>query len=308
VTSIAFLGLGQMGSRMAANLLDAGHEVVVWNRSPTRAEALRSRGASVASTPAQAAASAEVVLTMLTDAAALDEVVFGDAGVASTIRPGAALIDLSTVGPGAIRDVAARLPDGVDVLDAPVRGSIDKAEAATLGIVVGGEEEAVARWRPVLEALGTPVHVGPLGAGQAAKVVNNVAVITSMALVGEALALAERLGLERAEAFELLEQTYVGDAVRYVRARMEPEDFVPRFPADLAWKDLRLALEGPDPAPSLRTVAAAASWYEDVAALGLGNLDFTVVAAVAVGDRPSLDVPTSDVGSEPPQAPSPSSS
>jgi 3-hydroxyisobutyrate dehydrogenase/2-hydroxy-3-oxopropionate reductase len=307
VTSIAFLGLGQMGSRMAANLLDAGHEVVVWNRSPNRAEALRSRGASVASSPAQAAAGAEVVLTMLTDAAALEDVVFGEDGVAATIRPGAALIDLSTVGPAAIRDVAARLPDGVDVLDAPVRGSIDKAEAATLGIVVGGDDEVVARWGPVLEALGTPVHVGPLGAGQAVKVVNNVAVITSMALVGEALALAERLGLERAEAFDLLEQTYVGDAVRYVRARMEPEDFAPRFPADLAWKDLRLALEASDTA-SLRTVTAAASWYEDAAALGLGNLDFTVVAAVAIGDRPSLDVPARDDGSGPSQAPSPSSS
>ena len=287
MTSIAFLGLGQMGSLMAANLLDAGHDVTVWNRTSDKAEALRSRGASVASTPAEAAADADAVLTMLTDAAALEEVVFGDDGVASSIRPGAALIDLSTVGPAPIRDLASRLPGGVDVLDAPVRGSVDKARAATLGIVVGGSEEAYERWRGVLETLGAPVHVGELGSGQAAKVVNNAAVITAMALVGECLSLAERLGLPREEAFDLLEQTFIGDAVRYVRSRMEPPDFAPRFKADLAGKDLRLALEGDGGGTELRTIAAAASWYEDLGALGLGELDFTAVAAVALGERPS---------------------
>src|SRR5829696_1310197 len=238
MTAIAFLGLGQMGSLMAANLLDAGHAVTVWNRSTEKTEALRSRGASVASSPAEAAADAEAVLTVLTDAAALDDVVFGEGGVAETIRPGAALIDLSTVGPGAIRSVASRLPEGVDVLDAPVRGSVDKAKAATLGILVGGSDEAFDRWEPLLGSLGTPTHVGDLGAGQAAKVVNNVAVITSIALVGEALGLAERLGIDRTRALGLLEETYVGDVVRYVRARLEPGDFAPRFSADLAWKDL----------------------------------------------------------------------
>ena len=294
MTAIAFLGLGQMGSLMAANLLDAGHAVTVWNRSTEKTEALRSRGASVASSPAEAAADAEAVLTMLTDAAALDDVVFGQAGVAETIRPGAALIDLSTVGPGAIRSVASRLPEGVDVLDAPVRGSVDKAKSATLGILVGGSDEAFDRWEPLLGSLGTPTHVGDLGAGQAAKVVNNVAVITSIALVGEALGLAERLGIDRTRALGLLEETYVGDVVRYVRARLEPGDFAPRFSADLAWKDLRLALEGDAGGRELRTVAAAESWYGDVEALGLGDLDFTVVAAVALGERPATDGTTDD--------------
>ena len=294
MTAIGFLGLGQMGSLMAANLLAAGHHVTVWNRSPGRTEALRSRGASVAPTPAQAAAGADAVLTMLADAAALDAVVFGDGGVAETIRPGAAFIDLSTVGPAAIRNAASGLPDGVDVLDAPVRGSVDKARAATLGILVGGTDEAFDRWRAILEPLGTPVHVGDLGAGQAAKIVNNVAVITSIALVGEAVGLAERLGIARADAFDLLEQTYLGEVVRYVRARMEPGDFAPRFKADLAWKDLRLALEGDAGGPELRTVAAAASWYGDVEALGLADLDFTVVAAVALGERPADVLPASD--------------
>jgi 3-hydroxyisobutyrate dehydrogenase-like beta-hydroxyacid dehydrogenase len=288
MTAIAFLGLGQMGSLMAANLLDAGHAVTVWNRSADKAEALRARGASVASSPAEASADAEVVLTMLSDAAALDDVVFGEGGVAETIRPGAALIDLSTVGPGAIRTVASRLPEGVDVLDAPVRGSVDKARAATLGILVGGSDEAFDRWRPILGSLGTPIHVGELGAGQAAKVVNNVAVITSIALVGEALGLAERLGIDRTRALDLLEETYVGDVVRYVRARLEPGDFAPRFKANLAWKDLRLAM-GDAGGRELRTVAAAASWYGDVEALGLDDLDFTVVAAVALGERPATD-------------------
>lgn len=284
MTAIGFLGLGQMGSIMASHFVDAGHDVKVWNRTPAKADALRDRGASVAATPAEAAADADVVCTMLRDAPALEEVVFGAHGLAGTIRPGAVLIDFSTVGPEPIRGIAERLPDGVDVLDAPVRGSVDKARAATLGIVVGGSREVFERWRGLLETLGTPTHVGSLGAGQAAKVANNAAAIAAVALVGEVVGLAERLGMDRSAAFDLLEGTTLGEAVRYVRSRVEPGDLEPRFKAELAEKDLRLAIEA-SPERELRLVNAAVSWYEDVAALGLGDLDFTAAAAVASGDR-----------------------
>ncbi len=291
MAKVAFLGLGQMGSLMAANLLAAGHDLTVWNRTSERAEPLARAGATVAGSPADAAARADAIFTMLTDPAALEAVVFGGAGVAETIRPGAALIDLSTVGPAPIRGVAARLPEGVEVLDAPVRGSVDKARAASLGIVVGGDREVFERWRDLLAVMGEPTYVGELGAGQAAKLVNNVAVIGAIVLVGEALALAQRLGLTREAAFDLLEQTSLGDAVRYVRDRLEPRDFAPRFKASLAAKDLAIGLEAGAGGSEQRLVAAAASWFDEVRALGLDELDFTVVAAVAGGERPDRPPP-----------------
>jgi 3-hydroxyisobutyrate dehydrogenase-like beta-hydroxyacid dehydrogenase len=292
MAKLAFLGLGQMGVPMASNLLAAGHELTVWNRTYEKTEPLRAEGAAVAATPAEAASGAEAVLTMLTDPVALEAVVFGEDGVSKGIRPGTALIDLSTVGPGPIRELAARMPEGVDVLDAPVRGSVDRARAGELGVLVGGSVEAFDRWREMLRALGDPIHVGELGMGQVAKIVNNVAVISGIALVGECVALGARLGLERTAALDLLEGTTLGEAVRYVRLRMEPGDFRPRFKASLAGKDLRLGIQAGAGGSELRTVAAALSWYEDAEALGVGELDFTVVAAVAGGERP----PTEDAG------------
>jgi 3-hydroxyisobutyrate dehydrogenase-like beta-hydroxyacid dehydrogenase len=289
MAKLAFLGLGQMGVPMASNLLAAGHELTVWNRTYEKTEPLRAEGAAVAATPAEAASGAEAVLTMLTDPVALEAVVFGEDGVSEGIRPGSVLIDLSTVGPGPIRELAARMPEGVDVLDAPVRGSVDRARAGELGVLVGGSIGAFERWRGVLGALGEPIHMGELGMGQVAKLVNNVAVISGIALVGECLALGARLGLERTAALDLLEGTTLGEAVRYVRLRMEPGDFHPRFKASLAGKDLRLGIEAGAGGSELRTVGAALSWYEDAEALGVGDLDFTVVAAVAGGERPPTE-------------------
>jgi 3-hydroxyisobutyrate dehydrogenase len=224
---------------------------------------------------------------MLTDADALEAVVFGPGGVAETIRPGTTLIDMSTIGLAPIRSIAERLPDGVDVLDAPVRGSVDKARARTLGIVVGGPPDVYERWREVLAAMGTPTRVGDLGAGQAVKLVNNAAAIASIALVGEAVGLGERLGLGRAQVLDVLEETYIGPSAAYVRSRLEPGDFAPRFKAALAAKDVHLALDAGAGGPELRLVAATASWFDDAVALGLGGLDFTAIVAVALGDRPS---------------------
>src|SRR5438105_2753360 len=173
MAKLAFCGLGHMGAPMAARLVSAGHEVAVWNRSPEKVEPLAGLGARAAETPADAAAGAEAAITMLADPEALEEVVFGPGGLAEGLSPGSTLIDMSTVGPDAVRSVAERLGDAVEVLDAPVLGSIAAAESGSLKIFVGGSEEAFQRWSPVFEVLGTPFHLGPLGTGASMKLVAN---------------------------------------------------------------------------------------------------------------------------------------
>lgn len=143
---IAFLGLGGMGTPMATRLLAAGHPLTVWNRTPAKAEALAARGAAVAATPADAVREADVVISMLADPAAVTAVVDS---AAPQLRPGAHWLEMSTIGPDAVRDLADRLPDGVTLLDAPVMGSVDKAAAGELGILVGGDADGVEALRGV---------------------------------------------------------------------------------------------------------------------------------------------------------------
>jgi 3-hydroxyisobutyrate dehydrogenase-like beta-hydroxyacid dehydrogenase len=278
MASIAFLGLGQMGAPMAARLLDAGHALTVWNRTTSKADALRTRGATVATTPAEAVRGAEVVVTMLSDPDALEAVLFGAEGAARELRAGAVLIDMSTVGPDAIRSIAERLT-GIDVLDAPVRGSVGAAESGSLRIVVGGSEEAFDRCRAVLEAMGEPTRVGPLGAGAAAKLVNNLAGISSIAVLAEALALADRLGLDREATLEMLATSPIGSVVQNVGDRVRRADHGPNFKAALATKDLRLAVEAAaSEGLELPVAEAARRRYEEAIDAGLGERDWSVLA------------------------------
>ncbi|MEV6107196.1 NAD(P)-dependent oxidoreductase [Streptomyces sp. NPDC051940] len=243
MTEIAFLGLGAMGLPMARRLLDAGHRLTVWNRTAARAEPLAAAGARLARNPAQAVEGAEVVVTMLADPAAV-EAVLRDA--APGLRPGTTVVDMSTIGPDAVRDLAGRLPAGVAFVDAPVMGSTPRAEAGELTIFAGGEVAPAVE--PVLAALGTVVHCGPLGSGAALKLVNITAVITSVTAVAEALALAGALGVEREAAERSLAAGPLGAIVG--RAL----DTYSAFGLGLAAKDLALAL---DAAKGLRVVAAA---------------------------------------------------
>lgn len=275
---IAFLGLGQMGTPMAARLLDASHALTVWNRTASKADALRTRGATVAATPDEAVRDAEVAITMVSDPDALDAVLFGPEGAAPQLRSGAALIDMSTVGPDAIRSIAERLP-GIDVLDAPVRGSVRAAESGSLRIVVGGSEEAFERCRPVLEAMGEPTRIGPLGAGAAAKLVNNLAGISSIAVLAEALALADRLGLDREATLEMLATSPIGSVVQNVGDRVRQADHRPHFKAALAAKDLRLAVEAAaSEGLDVSVAEAARRRYEEAIEAGLGDRDWSVLA------------------------------
>ncbi|MFI2199834.1 NAD(P)-dependent oxidoreductase [Streptomyces sp. NPDC020192] len=228
---IAFLGLGHMGAPMARRLLAAGYPLTVWNRSPARAEPLVAEGAVLAGSPAAAVRDADVVLTMLAGPDALTDV--ADA-VVPELRPGTAWVEMSTVGPDAVRELAARLKDGVVLVDAPVMGSTDRAADGTLGILAGGDTAAVEQ---VLAHLGTLTRTGPLGSGAALKLVVNTAVIGGVGIVAEALRLAGALGLDGDTARTALASSPLGGAVG--RAFAEGVHFA----TDLAVKDLRIAVD-----------------------------------------------------------------
>jgi 3-hydroxyisobutyrate dehydrogenase-like beta-hydroxyacid dehydrogenase len=287
MTRIAFCGLGRMGEPMAERLVEAGHDVKVWNRTPERADPVVERGAAQAATPAEAATGAELTVTMLADPPALRDVVFGRDGVAHGLEPGATLVDMSTVGPDTARDVAAHLPGGAGMLDAPVLGSVPQATDGSLKLFVGGDTDLFDRWRAVLELFGRPTYLGPLGSGAAMKLVANSTLGALMCGVAEALALADRLGLDEQTVLDVLAESPIGATVKSKRSRVESGEYVPNFGLSLAAKDLRLVTHAADEAGlDLRLGPAARSWFEDAEAGGLGDLDYSAVIAWARG-RPA---------------------
>jgi 3-hydroxyisobutyrate dehydrogenase-like beta-hydroxyacid dehydrogenase len=282
MSTIAFCGLGRMGVPMAARLLDAGHDLRVWNRTPGKAGSLLDAGATEATSPAEAAAGAEVVVTMLADPAAVEVVVLG-----AELSAGATLVEMSTIGPDAVRSLAARMPEGVDVLDAPVLGSIPQATEGTLKIFVGGDAEVFERRRPLLESMGTPRHLGPLGAGAAMKLVANSTLGALMTGLAEALALADGLGLEEGDVLDILSESPIGVTAKGKRPLIESGVYTPNFTLGLAAKDLRLVMEAAQAAGvELRLAAAARSWLERADEHGLGGLDYSAVIAEVRG-RPA---------------------
>ena len=277
VARVAFIGLGTMGLPMARNLAAAGHEVVACDLDPARAEAL---GGPVAATPAEAAAGADLAFTSLPSPEAVEH-------VAGELPADAFFVDMSTGPPALARRLAERFEAA---LDAPVSGGPRGAEAATLTIMVGGGREAFERAEPVLRALGRPVLVGGPGAGQAAKLCNNLIAGATMAAVAEACAIAEREGIDPHVLYDLL-TTSTGDS-RVLRTRfplpgVDPahpssNGFEPLFMLDLIAKDLALALELAGDAP---VAAAALAEYRKAQEAGLGRLDYSAVyLAEARGD------------------------
>ena len=238
---IAFLGLGHMGAPMARRLLAAGHPLTVWNRTAAKAAPLVGEGAVLAASPADAVRDADVVVTMLADPAALDAVADR---IAPALRPGTHWIEMSTVGPDAVRELAARLGERVTFVDAPVMGSTDRAAAGRLGILAGGETAGVEQ---ILARLGTVTRTGPLGTAAALKLVLNAAVMGGVALVAEALRLADALGVDGDTARTALANSPVGGAV----TRAFAEDV--HFATALAVKDLALATKAAE-LPALEAV------------------------------------------------------
>jgi 3-hydroxyisobutyrate dehydrogenase-like beta-hydroxyacid dehydrogenase len=280
MSEVAFLGTGAMGSRMARRLVDAGHSVRAWNRTPAKAEELVAAGATMAASPSQAASGADAIVTMLADEPALRAVVEGVDGLADGVPGGATVIEMSTVGPGATKWLAGALPAGVDLLDAPVLGSLTEAQAGELKVFVGGEERVFERWRALLSAMGRPIHVGPVGAGTAAKLVANSTLFGSLSVTAEAIALGDGLGLPRDVTFEVLSFTPVAAQAERRREAVQNDDYPLRFALALALKDADLIAEAANAAGvDLRVARAAREWVEEAERRGWGERDYSSVIA-----------------------------
>jgi 3-hydroxyisobutyrate dehydrogenase-like beta-hydroxyacid dehydrogenase len=245
---VAFLGLGIMGSRMAANLAGAGFELTVWNRTEAKAQAFCAEhpGVKLAGTPAQAAADSEVLVTMVVDGDQVEQVLLGEDGAATAAKPGTLCIDCSTIGPMAARSIGEALAaSGIAMVDAPVTGSSPRAQDGTLTIMAGGSDQAFERAKPVLEAMGRLiVHAGPLGHGQIVKVINNAVAATNAAVVGEALLVGARAGVDLDALTEVMGAGSGASAMLELKARaMREHDYTTLFKLDHMLKDVRLCLE-----------------------------------------------------------------
>ena len=195
--SIGFIGLGIMGSGMAANLLRAGFDLTVWNRTPERAEALREQGAKAAESPAALAGQCDIIITCVSDTPDVEAVILGPDGAVQGIRPGSLVIDCSTISPIATRELAGRLSKrGAHMLDAPVSGGASGARRASLAVMVGGDEALYNRIKPVLDAIGDKVtYIGDIGCGTIAKIVHNMVSLCSRVAIAEGLTLGVKAGV-----------------------------------------------------------------------------------------------------------------
>jgi 3-hydroxyisobutyrate dehydrogenase-like beta-hydroxyacid dehydrogenase len=285
MAKIGFLGLGEMGTPMASRLLHAGHDMIVWNRTAQRAVALAQQGAAVASSPAKTAAGANFVITMLATPEALEQVLFGTAGLVPALSTGQVLIDMSTVGPDEIHSVAARMPNGVSLVDAPVRGSLPQATSGRLDIFVGATDENYERVRPILESLGSVRHVGGQGSGAAMKLVANLTLAAAIVTLGEALSLGESLALELNVLLDALADSPIGPIVAAKRANIESDQFAPSFKLRLAAKDMKLVMEAAAArGRDLKQARANRAWLDEAAEHGAADLDFSAVV-LAIGER-----------------------
>jgi 3-hydroxyisobutyrate dehydrogenase len=274
---VGVIGLGTMGSAMAANLAKAGFEVTVWNRSAGRAEALVDHGAREAASPAAVAEASDVIVVSVSDTPDVDAVLFGPDGVIDRARDGLVVVDTSTISPSSTRDFAARLRErGADLVDAPVSGGSEGAKNATLTIFVGGEDASVQRVRPVLEVLGrTITHFGPVGSGQAVKAVNQVMIAGVYLAVAEGLVLALKAGLDPDKVVAALGGGVAGSWILENRSgRMIANEYPLGFRTSLHRKDLGIALElGRQVGAVLPLAGLAAQLESGLVARGYGDED-----------------------------------
>ncbi len=273
--ALGFIGLGIMGQGMARNLLKHGHAITIWNRTPSKADALVAEGARWAESPAAVAASSDIIFTCVSDTPDVEAVILGDQGVIQGAKAGSLVIDMSTISPAATRAIAERLSaGGVEMLDAPVSGGSEGAARGTLSIMVGGAVDQLERARPYLEAMGkTITHVGGSGDGQMVKLVNQILV------VGNALAMSEALEFARAGGLDLqktLAAVSGGAAGSWMLSNRGPQiladDWRPGFTIDLQQKDVRLCLrEGDALGVPLLATSLVFNLYRVLQADGLGH-------------------------------------
>src|SRR5829696_1412849 len=243
---LGFIGLGAMGAAMVRNLLKAGHELAVWNRSPEKVDPLVEAGARRADSPADAASDTRATILMITNAEAVQEVLFGDEGVVQGLPAGAAVINMGTIGAVATTRIAKTLGDlGYRMLDAPVAGSTPVAAAGELDIMIGGDEQTFEEFEPVLSAMGEKIsHIGEVGSGARMKLINNLIMGANMAILSEGLALGEAAGMPLEKQLEVL---LAGGAASGVAQRKSGNlisgSYEPQFKLSHELKDLYYALE-----------------------------------------------------------------
>jgi 3-hydroxyisobutyrate dehydrogenase len=271
---IGFIGLGIMGSGMARNLLKAGFDVRVWNRSHEKMSGLSAEGAIPTANPAQLATKSDIIITCVSDSPDVEQVILGEQGVIHGAAAGALVIDMSTISPQTTRTIAARLLErGITMIDAPVSGGSEGAARGTLSIMVGGETAHVERAMPVFQAMGkTITHVGELGAGQTVKLANQILVVGNCLAMCEALLFAQAGGVDLQKTYSALQGGAAGSWMFTNRApQIMARDWRPGFTIDLQTKDLRLVLDTADelgvPIP---TTGYILQLYRTLQAQGLG--------------------------------------
>ena len=274
---VAFLGLGIMGRGMATNLVKAGHEVTVWNRTPGKTV----EGARTAATPAEAARGVEVVWMCVSDTAAVENVLFGPDGVEQSLSEGMIIADSSTISPAATKKFAERVrPRGVQYVDTPVTGSKIAADAGSLVFIVGGEESAIEKLKPLFAAMGKVFfRVGETGKGHAAKLAMNLQIALIYEGFAEGLTLAAKLGVDAETLLPLIQASMIrSGVVDYKAPFVLKRDFTPNFPMKLMHKDIKLMLEAAKEArvklPALEIVEEI---YDVAVEDGNGDLDYSAI-------------------------------
>ena len=280
--TVGFIGLGLMGKPMAQNLLKAGFSVVVWNRTRARAQELVSEGAKLGENPRETAKVADVLITIVSDPPALEEVLWGANGAMEGLRRGSAYIDSSTISPDLARRAAAACAErGVDFLDAPVTGGDWGAKKGELVFMIGGKAEVLDRMKPVLEVLGKKLFLlGPNGAGQTVKLAMNLILALEVEALAEALALVGASGVAGEKLIEVLQSSMARAAVMDVKApNMLKNEYPPSFPLRLMHKDMRLALElARQQGVELPAAAASFKTYSAVKDASKDDADYSAVA------------------------------
>jgi 2-hydroxy-3-oxopropionate reductase len=277
--AVGFIGLGIMGKPMAENLIEAGHELVAYNRTREKAEDLD--GATVAETPREVAERSDIIITMLPDSPQVEEVLAGEDGVLEGVKEGALIVDMSTISPVVTEELAGEAEErGASMLDAPVSGGDVGAIDGTLSIMVGGSEEDFGRALPLFEVMGkTVTHVGPVGTGQVVKAANQIVVALTIEAVSEALVLGSKAGVSPEKILDVLGGGLAGNKVMEVkREKMLEHSFDPGFRVELHHKDLGIALAaGREYGVNLPVTAVVDQMFETLKMLGRGGQDHSAL-------------------------------
>jgi 3-hydroxyisobutyrate dehydrogenase-like beta-hydroxyacid dehydrogenase len=281
MAELGYVGLGVMGGAVARRLLDAGHTVVVWNRTREKAEPLLAAGAQWADSPRDAAERSEIVLTMVTNTAAVQAVTEGRDGILAGLRSGKIYVDMSTASPASTRALAEKVAAaGAQMLDAPVSGTAITVEQGKASLMVGGDADAFERAKPVLEAVALRVfHMGPSGTAVTMKIAVNLSLAVQMLAFSEGVLLAEKTGIPREQAVEAMLGSVIASPMVTYRGPLvlgHPDEVW--FDCHMMQKDMNLALElGRELEVPLPTTAVTNEFLTAANAMGIGEKDFAVL-------------------------------